>query len=299
MKGFPPIGQAKRLDHVVLPVADLGSARARLTALGFTVAPDGLHPFGTSNCCVYLVDGTYLEPLAVTDREKATAAAQEGNVFTWRDAAFRRNVGEEGFSALAFATQDARDDLETFVRTGFSAGEILEFSRPFADPSGNSAIAAFRLAFAADPEAPDIFVFTCQRLNVPNVDRSALQLHANGAAGIAKVVIAADEPTDLDELLLVGSDAPATEPTTRGMIIATPNAMIVAETPSVLKAEYGIEAVAARSPRLAGIVFAVDDLGAVESCFRSRLVTYRRHGRRLSVPPAPGQGTTFVFEVSR
>ena len=60
----------KPLDHVVLPVADLGVARARLTALGFTVAPDGLHPFGTANCCVYLADGTFLEPLAVGDPRK-------------------------------------------------------------------------------------------------------------------------------------------------------------------------------------------------------------------------------------
>ena len=123
MKSFPLIGPAKPLDHVVLPVADLGKARARLTALGFTVAPDGLHPFGTSNCCVYLADGTYLEPLAVNDREKASATAQAGNVFTGRDAAFRRNVGEEGFSALAFTTQDAHEDHEAFVQTGFSAGK--------------------------------------------------------------------------------------------------------------------------------------------------------------------------------
>ena len=95
-----PATQARPLDHVVLPVADLGVARARLSALGFTVAPDGVHPFGTANCCVYLQDGTFLEPLAIGDAEQAAASARGGNVFTARDAAYRRAVGNDGFSAL-------------------------------------------------------------------------------------------------------------------------------------------------------------------------------------------------------
>ncbi len=57
--------QPRTLDHVVLPVASLEVARARYEALGFTVAPNGLHPFGTENCCIYLEDETMLEPLAM------------------------------------------------------------------------------------------------------------------------------------------------------------------------------------------------------------------------------------------
>ncbi|TIT26271.1 MAG: VOC family protein, partial [Mesorhizobium sp.] len=42
------------LDHLVLPTASLDVARARLVSLGFVVAPTGIHPFGTENCCVFL-----------------------------------------------------------------------------------------------------------------------------------------------------------------------------------------------------------------------------------------------------
>ena len=185
------------------------------------------------------------------------------------------------------------------MRAGFAAGKILEFSRPFADASGKSAVAAFRLAFAADPEAPDIFVFTCQRLNVPKIDRSALQLHANGAVGINKVVIAADEPIDLAGFLLAGSDAPATEPTKGASSLPRQMPRSSSKRPEILKAEFGIEAVVGQSPRLAGIVFGVDGLAAVEACFKSANIAHRRNGRRLVVPPAPGQGATFAFEVSR
>src|SRR5436190_12620545 len=152
-----PASQARPLDHVVLPVADLAAARARLTALGFTVAPDGVHPFGTANCCVYLRDGTFLEPLAIGDAAQASASALGGNVFTARDAAYRRAVGNDGFSALVITTADAGADQAAFAAAGLSAGEILEFSRPFVGAAGARDTASFRLAFAADRHAPDLF----------------------------------------------------------------------------------------------------------------------------------------------
>ena len=62
------------IDHLVLPVSDLGVARDRLTALGFTVAKDARHPFGTENCCVFLSDGSYLEPLGIANREECEAS---------------------------------------------------------------------------------------------------------------------------------------------------------------------------------------------------------------------------------
>ena len=89
------------LDHLVLPTRDLDVARARLTALGFVVAPTGIHPFGTENCCVFLADGTFLEPLAVGDEQAAMKAIAEGNVFVARDRIYRNSHGDEGFSAGA------------------------------------------------------------------------------------------------------------------------------------------------------------------------------------------------------
>ena len=67
------------VDHVVLPTADLSVVRKRMKKLGFTVAPEALHPFGTKNACVYLSDGTYLEPVAVAQREACEEAALAGN----------------------------------------------------------------------------------------------------------------------------------------------------------------------------------------------------------------------------
>ena len=67
----------RSIDHLVLPVTTLTLARSRLTSLGFTVAPDAQHPFGTGNCCVFFKDRTYLEPITIVDRTAADMAAAE------------------------------------------------------------------------------------------------------------------------------------------------------------------------------------------------------------------------------
>ena len=200
---FPP---PRAVDHCVLPVADLGTARRRLTSLGFVVAPDGAHPFGTANCCVYLADGTFLEPLAQVDDRAEKEAAHQGNMFTARDLAYRYRNGEEGFSALVFGTEDAATDHAEFVEAGFSGGNILDFSRGFTDAYGKRDKASFRLAFAADWRAPDCFFFTCQRVRVPMVDRSALQMHGNGATRIKGIVLAAPRGSDSADFVLTAAN---------------------------------------------------------------------------------------------
>ena len=168
------IRTARPLDHVVLPVADLAIARERHELLGFKVAPIGVHPFGTENACVFFKDGTFLEPLAIGQRETAEAASLAGNVFTARDAAFRFRKGAEGFSAVVMGSDDAAGDHAQFEKAGISAGGILDFGRDFVTPEGQASRMDFRLAFAADLRSPDSFFFTCQRINVPKADRSAL-----------------------------------------------------------------------------------------------------------------------------
>ncbi|HXV30060.1 MAG TPA: VOC family protein, partial [Sinorhizobium sp.] len=121
---------ARPLDHLVLPVAGLAQSRRRLTDLGFTVAEDARHPFGTENACVFFSDNTYLEPLAVASREECEAAALDGNVFVARDQAFRFRQGPEGLSAIVLATPDATEDHIRFRSHGISGGDMLEFSRP-------------------------------------------------------------------------------------------------------------------------------------------------------------------------
>ncbi len=287
----------RAIDHLVLPTGGLDVARARLTALGFTVAPDALHPFGTGNCCVYFRDGTYLEPLAVVDDRTARESWYQGNTFTRRDAAFRFRRGEEGFSALAFATDDAAADHQAFIEIGMSGGSVLEFSRPFVDAAGKSNTATFRLAFLQDFRAPDAFFFTCQRLNAPNVDRSALQAHANGVTGIRSVVLSAPHATAYADFVLMAVDAPMTEEEGGSYTtVRARNGVVRLYEQRVMQREFGASTRAEPGLEFRAVVFGVSDLKGTEQLLKSHKVKFEPRGARLVVHPAPGQGAIFAFE---
>ncbi|PSJ59911.1 VOC family protein [Pseudaminobacter soli (ex Li et al. 2025)] len=283
------------LDHLVLPTADLGIARERLSALGFTVAPIGVHPFGTENACVYLSDGTFLEPLVVGDAAKADEAVATKNVFVARDRQFRVRNGEEGLSAIVFGTEDADADHKTFVDAGVSAGDRLDFSRPFKDASGKADMASFRLAFAAETDAPDAFFFTCERANVPQVDRSALQAHANGAKRLASIIACVDDPASHARFFEAVANAPAL-PAANGVLqVILPNAAIELVDPAAFKADTGLGAPAGNL-RLVAIVFGVASLTQTNKILRANVIEFDHRDNRLIVPAAPGQGAIFIFE---
>lgn len=281
---------SRPIDHCVLPTADLQVARKRLAALGFAVAPNGLHPFGTENCCVYFADGTFLEPLAVADPVKAGIASMRGNVFTARDAAFRYRLGEEGFSALVFGSEDAAADHREFTRVGVSAGRILTFSRPFIDAAGRSDTASFKLAFAADLRAPDAFFFTCERMNAPAVDRSALQKHRNGVSRIEAIVLEAPEPADFATFLQhVVCARP--EEASGSLRFAAANGKVL------VRRSAKPRGLPRPGLRLAEIVFGVESPTKVEKAFAASAIRYTASEGRLTVAPEAGQGATFVFQA--
>ena len=286
------------LDHLVLPTADLVVARARLSALGFTVAPNGEHPFGTINACIYFRDGTFLEPLAIGHRETAEAASVGGNVFTGRDGAYRFRRGQEGFSAIVTATQDAQADHARFAAAGLSGGSILDFGREFVLSSGDVSWMDFRLAFAADIRSPDFFGFTCQRINVPKTDRSSLVAHANGVTRIKSVVLTEPNPTDFQYLLQELANEREVEAHSFGMDISTGNAVISVLTPEGFEMFYGQRIHGReRGLRARAVVFGVTDPGELQSQLARSAIAFESHMNRIIVKPADGQGALFAFEA--
>lgn len=289
----PPV--SRPVDHLVLPVDALVSSRERYRKLGFTVAADAQHPFGTENACVFFIDGTYLEPLAIGEREVAEEAARTGNAFVARDLAFRFRRGE-GLSAVVFGTRQAAADDEAFRAAGVSGGQPLAFSREMKLPDGRSGIGSFRLSFAADFRAPDFFFFTCQRVNPLPADRSTLEVHENGVTGLAEVILTEPNPTDFQYLLQVASGERRVDAGSFGMRIDTPNVPVSVLTPAGLTAFYGLSSEAGeRGLRGAAIRFSVADLGVTERLLAARAVPFIRKADRLIVPKAAGQGVAFIF----
>jgi catechol 2,3-dioxygenase-like lactoylglutathione lyase family enzyme len=289
----------RAVDHIVLPVIDLDTARDRLSQLGFTVAADARHPFGTENACVFFEDDTYLEPLAVGSREDCLDAARAGNAFVARDQAFRFRRGE-GLSAVVVKTDDAEADHARFVTEGMSGGNLLRFSREFRFPDGRAAQGAFLLAFAADLRSPDFFGFACQRVNPLPSDRGALLVHANGATGLARIVLAEENPSDFQYLLETLFDQRDVAAHSFGLSIHAANAVIDVLTPEGFVGHYGQSlSMSERGLRGVAVVIGVADLGVTEACLTANGVRYNTTGARLVVAPEKGQGVAFAFEESK
>ena len=285
------------IDHLVLPVTDIALARERLGKLGFTVAPDARHPFGTENACVFFADKTYLEPLGVASVEESEKTAREGNVFTARDQAFRFRCGSEGLSAVVLSTTDAKGDHALFEESGISAGSMLQFERPVKMPDGAESIAGFRLAFASDLRAPDFFLLTVERVNPLPADRSALETHANDVTGIAEIALAAPEPAAFGEFVRAVAKADAADETGFGLEIPSANAKISLMNPAGLEAYFDLTTLDSdRGLRGRAILFRVGDLAVTEAHLAANGVTYTRKANRILVKPAPGQGVLFAFE---
>lgn len=282
------------LDHLVLPVGSLDEARARLEALGFIVAPTGIHPFGTVNCCVFLADGTYLEPLAVGNAGEASQAIASGNVFVGRDRLYRDSRGDNGFSAVVLGTTDAQSDHARYVEAGLSAGQILNFSRAFTDANGNSDTASFRLAFAGDGN-PDAFLFACERVNAPNVDRTALQSHGNGALGTVEIIAVSDAPAGQERLIHTATGAEPEGERRPGIGFNLANTRLSVLDPAAFQAGFGLSAGAPSNLRFAAVVFSVRSAADVAKLLAAGAIEHDIRRSDVVVPPAPGQGAAFIF----
>jgi hypothetical protein len=268
-----------------------------MSALGFTVAADAKHPFGTENACVFFSDGTYLEPLAIGEPGTYSAFDQAENAFVTGDRRFRERRGQDGFSALVAKSDDADRDHARFVSMNMSGGDAFSFRRPVTLPDGSTAEASFRLAFANDHNDSDFFFFTCQRIAALPADRSSLERHDNGVTGIREIVLSADRPSDFEPLVEAVFET-SSEKDHEGrlfFVTASVRLSIVTNAPGNGLADKVLQP-ADSSLSGQGIVFSVSDLAVTAALLTANGVEYTRKGARLLVPTASGQGAIFAFE---
>lgn len=287
----------RRLDHLVLPVANIDVARERYVKMGFNVAPDGRHPFGTENCCIFFKDGTFLEPLGIAHRETCEAKALKGNTFVANDQTYRFRRGLEGCSHLVIKSEDAKADDKLYKSEGFSGGRMVRFSRKFETLDGEKGKVSFHLAFAGDKRSPDSGFFSCQVLDAPSVDRSALQSHENGVVGLKEVILSEVNPTDFQYFFQTYLNQREMDVDSFGMSFDTHSSKVTVLSPDGMKAFYGMETEPKeRGMRFEAFVLGVASLSNANSILAKNNITHTAVKGRTIIPPAAGQGTTIILE---
>ena len=282
------------LDHVVVGVPDLVSARSRLEALGFQVQADAHHPFGTGNCNVFFANGTYFEPLAVTDRDAEIAALKTINTFVRRFDAYRFRHGY-GPMMAAFTTDSAERMAASFQEVGLGVAPIVSFTRDQAMPDGSMATIGVHLAVSISERAPDITLFCCEHLSRDILWQEERTVHPNGAKGIVRLIAVETNPTDYQYMFQTVTGDRDLRTTSSGIEMDVPNALINVVTPTAYTSLTGLTLEArGRGPRLEAAEMLVTDLAHVSARLEAQEIAFERRGEALIVPPTEAFALTLI-----
>jgi catechol 2,3-dioxygenase-like lactoylglutathione lyase family enzyme len=280
----------RAIDHLVLAVRDLDSAREAYRRMGFTLTPPAQHPWGTANSLVQL-QGNFLELLAVAESEKIPPP--EPSRFSF--GAFNQSLlkRRQGMSMLVFQSTDARLDQAEFATRGLQTYEPFDFSRQAKLPDGSLKTVAFSLAFVTEPRMPDAAFFTCQQHAPEFFWKPDYQRHANGARAVVEVVMLANDPAGFAEFFGKMVEPAAVSRSEGALRVKLgEGALSVLDATRLAQRFPGIRLRdVLRKPHFAGYSIAVENLSVAEDALRRNGVPAARTGDRLQIAAEHGFGT--------
>jgi len=239
-------GSATGLDHVGVAVPELGAAAVEWQALGFTVQKLAAHmaggaPTGTGNRNIMLRHG-YIELLATIDPARPSATLARF---------LARHIG---IHVLTLAMEDEAAALARLGRAGFAAS-LAHSSRP-ADPDAPEGPQA---EFARIPLADaDPRLQLLRQVTPELVWQERFLTHANRAAALQGVVVAADPPAEFAARLARAAGLPLSPDPAGGYALALPSATIRIVPPGAAAALLAGAALPVL-PCIAGLVVRTDD----------------------------------------
>jgi len=282
------------LDHISHAVHDLDAAAAVYERMGFMVGARNRHSWGTHNRVVQL-DRFYIELLTVGERERIPPHGPRSFSF----GAFHRDFLDrhQGLDMLLLDGRDAAADAAAFAAAGIGDFDVFRFERQGRGPDGSAVDLAFSLVFAIDPRAPDIGFVTCQHHHAPeNFWNPAFQRHANGATGVAGVIMVADNPSDHHIFLSAFTGERELLATSSGVTVTTPRGFIQVMEPSIYARQLGVPAPdVAGGARLAALVVTVRDVAAVAAMFENAKIAAQTWMGRVVVGPQTAMGAAIAF----
>ena len=170
------------IDHPILWVSDIEKAAAAYRRLGFTLSQFYVHPkaVGTANYNMML-DGDYLELLVSVEDNPRNAARRA-----------RLAAEGDGLKDMGLRAANADDAFERVKAAGLSPLPVFDHHRPEGDDT-----ARFRIIYLPpDRLLPGLGFHVIEHLTPELVWRRRLP-HANGAQGVAGLVMAAQDPATI------------------------------------------------------------------------------------------------------
>ncbi|HEY4042693.1 MAG TPA: VOC family protein [Rhodopila sp.] len=279
-----PVFPVPTLDHVVVNVRDrLDEAAEIYRRLGFTLTPRGYHTLGSMNhLAVFGTD--YLELIAANPGDDRGAEVMAAPC---------------GLDGLVFGTEDAGATFEILRRNEVPIDPPQQFSRPV-QAEGQTRDAVFRTTRLPRSAVASGRLYFCQHLTRNLVWRDEWRHHANGVVGVARAVIAAEEPEILGSLFAHMFGPETVRPTDDGCSLIAGLSRFDVVHPGALWEMYGGAAPDSRGRRdyMAALTFRTLSLDAAETALEAgRVRGVDRIGTSVLVPATEAFGVTLEFSV--
>lgn len=281
---MPQILPVPTLDHVVVNARDrLDEAADTYSRLGFTLTPRGYHTLGSMNHLAMF--GTdYLELIAVPPGD------------TGRPEIMAAPIGLDG---LVFGSEDAAATCAALREADVPIDPPQAFSRPVTI-DGREADARFRTTRLPRTATPAGRFYFCQHLTRDLVWRDAWRHHANGAVGIARAVVVAQDPEGLGGLFRRMFGPQAVRSTDDGYALIVGLSRFDVITPSALWEMFGDAAAESRGRAnyMAALSLRTVSLDATERALEAGGIRgVDRIGASVLVPASEAFGVTLEFTI--
>ena len=284
---------SRGLDHIVHAVHDLDAAADLYRRLGFTVGARNRHAWGTHNNIVQL-PGFFVELLTVAEPEKLGTDGFSALFGTFNRLFLKQ---QEGLSLLILESANAVADVADFRAAKIGVSDAMRFEREAKRPDGSTVKVGFSLAFARDPQAPQIGFAACQQHFPENFWNPAFQQHANTVSGVAGVVLVAENPSDHHIFLSAMSGVRDLHATSSGLTATTPRGDIKAMDPAAFRSHFGTAPPdVSAGARLAALRFRVRDRAALTAALAAGGITSASHMGSTVIAPEHAMGASLVFE---
>ena len=288
----------RAIDHVVHASRDLAAQAEFYKRLGFTVGARNHHPWGTENHIVQFPDH-FLELIGRGPGFRAPVDL-DPHVFSFAGFVTQELERGEGISMLALQSKDAAATRAEFKAAGVGDFEPFHFERKGRKADGSESHVAFTLAFAHSKLMPHCGLFACQHHHPEDFFAPEWQIHANGAVGVAGVVMVAENPAAHAEFLSAVTGQREMLATSMGIDLEVADERsIEVLTQAAFVHRFGQAALGGpdAETRVAACRIAVRDLAVVEEIFQDNQISAARVGRRLVIPPVTAFGAALAFEA--
>jgi rhodanese-related sulfurtransferase len=263
------------IDHFLVGVRDLESARVTWNRLGFTTTPRGRHVgWGTANYCIMFA-ADYIELLGILDPSQFTSGLDQ---FL---------AEREGMLGVALGTTDATVTAEAWRMHDLASQGPNALSRLLELPGG-SVEPRFRNVLLPLEATGGLRLFACQHLTPALLRQPGWIRHANGALALMSCTIVAPDPAALSEAMgrIFGTTA-LTRTDTLTAIQTGSAVMLVASARQAahLHPAFDIE-VPDKRPLIQVMAIMVESTDAAAAHLASHGVPHRRDPRGSVLVPA-------------